>query len=155
MTQVAPARSAKQRKQDTLARLERDVDAWVATAAAEGGEPYMMPLSFLWRDGAVYVSTRATNPLARNLVATGTVQLAIGGTRDVVRVEGVSEALPDDGIPAELGDAFAVKTEFDPRAIDGLYLYFRIRPVRIQAWREVNELADRDLMRDGKWLVED
>jgi pyridoxamine 5'-phosphate oxidase-like protein len=26
-------------------------------------------------------------------------------------------------------------------------------PRRIQAWREVNELADRELMRDGRWLV--
>jgi len=26
-------------------------------------------------------------------------------------------------------------------------------PGRIQAWREVNELPDRELMRDGRWLV--
>ncbi|HZJ07730.1 MAG TPA: hypothetical protein VFD59_20040 [Nocardioidaceae bacterium] len=26
-------------------------------------------------------------------------------------------------------------------------------PRRIQAWREVNELPDRELMRDGRWLV--
>ena len=25
---------------------------------------------------------------------------------------------------------------------------------RIQAWREVNELPDRELMRDGRWLME-
>jgi catechol 2,3-dioxygenase-like lactoylglutathione lyase family enzyme len=30
---------------------------------------------------------------------------------------------------------------------------FRISPRRIQAWREVNELPDRELMRDGRWLV--
>jgi hypothetical protein len=24
---------------------------------------------------------------------------------------------------------------------------------RIQAWREVNELLDRELMRDGRWLA--
>ena len=29
----------------------------------------------------------------------------------------------------------------------------RISPRRIQAWREVNELPDRELMRDGRWLV--
>ncbi|MEV3858938.1 pyridoxamine 5'-phosphate oxidase family protein [Streptomyces sp. NPDC050095] len=154
MNKAAPARPAKQRKQDTLDRLERDVDAWVATAA-EDGQPYLMPLSFLWRDGVLYLSTRATNPLARNLLATGTAHLAIGGTRDVVRVEGVGEALGDDEISQEFGDAFAAKTGFDPRAIDQRYLYFRVRPVLIQAWREVNELADRDVMREGRWLVED
>jgi nitroimidazol reductase NimA-like FMN-containing flavoprotein (pyridoxamine 5'-phosphate oxidase superfamily) len=26
-------------------------------------------------------------------------------------------------------------------------------PRRIQAWREVDELPDRELMRDGRWLV--
>ncbi|GAA2304641.1 pyridoxamine 5'-phosphate oxidase family protein [Streptomyces kunmingensis] len=155
MTQVAPARSAKQRKQDTLARLETDIDAWVATAGPEGGRPHLMPLSFLWQDGSVYVSTRATNPLARNLVATGKVQLTLGNTRDVVRIEGESEALGEDEISPALADEFAVRTDFDPRAIDGRYLYFRIRPLLIQAWREVNELAGRDLMRDGAWLATD
>ena len=28
-----------------------------------------------------------------------------------------------------------------------------ISPRRIQAWREANELPDRELMRDGQWLV--
>jgi hypothetical protein len=31
--------------------------------------------------------------------------------------------------------------------------WFRISPRRIQAWREVNEMPDRELMRDGRWLV--
>jgi hypothetical protein len=55
-------------------------------------------------------------------------------------------------IPAETGDAFAAKTGFEPRELTG-YLYFRIRPQRIQAWREANELAGRELMRDGHWAV--
>ncbi len=46
-----PARPAKQRKLDTLNRLEHDEDVWVATASPEGGAPYLVPLSFLW-DGA-------------------------------------------------------------------------------------------------------
>jgi hypothetical protein len=33
------------------------------------------------------------------------------------------------------------------------YLYFRVTPTKIQAWREVNELKDRLLLRDGTWLV--
>ena len=44
----ASARSAAQRKQDTLARLERDVDAWIATANEGSGTPYLVPLSFWW-----------------------------------------------------------------------------------------------------------
>ncbi|MFD8570288.1 pyridoxamine 5'-phosphate oxidase family protein [Streptomyces sp. NPDC059639] len=155
MTEAAPARSAKQRKQDTLARLERDVDVWVATADPASGTPYMMPLSFLWHDGALIVSTRASNPVARNLVATGRVHLGLGRTRDVVRIEGKAEVLGDDELTPALGDAFAAKTGFDPRDLSAPYVYFRIRPSRVQAWREVNELAGRDLMRDGTWLIAD
>ena len=85
-----PARPPQQRKQDTLDRLERDVDAWVATADPGTGTPYLVPLSFLW---------------------------------------------------------------FDPRRLSGPYTYFRIHPRRLQAWREADELEDRELMRDGHWLV--
>ncbi|WP_306319486.1 MULTISPECIES: pyridoxamine 5'-phosphate oxidase family protein [unclassified Streptomyces] len=155
MSQAAPARSAKQRKQDTLDRLEREVDVWVATAGPEGGAPYMMPLSFMWLDDCVYVSTRATNPVARNLVANGQVHLGIGPTRDVVHIIGRCEALADDEVTEEFGDAFAARAGFDPREDAGAYVYFRIRPVRVQAWREANELAGRDLMRDGVWLDAD
>jgi len=31
--------------------------------------------------------------------------------------------------------------------------WFRISPQRIQAWREVDELPGRELMRDGRWLA--
>jgi hypothetical protein len=30
------------------------------------------------------------------------------------------------------------------------YRWFRISPRRIQAWREVNEMPERELMRDGR-----
>jgi hypothetical protein len=42
---------------------------------------------------------------------------------------------------------------FDPRALATPYRWFRISPRRIQAWREMNELPDRELMRDGRRLV--
>ncbi len=54
-----------------------------------------------------------------------------------------------------MGDRFAAKTGFDPRAEATRFRYFRIRPRRIQAWREANELAGRDLMLDGAWLAPD
>jgi hypothetical protein len=57
-------------------------------------------------------------------------------------------------ISQQVGDAFAVKTGFDPRQETGTYFYFRVTPQRLQAWREANELDDRDLMRDSRWLVE-
>ena len=148
-----PARTAQQRKADTLRRLENDVDTWVATADPATGVPYLVPLSFLWDGATVLISTPASSPTSRNLRATGRVRLGIGPTRDLVLIEGtVQKETAATEIPAETGDAFAVKTGFDPRELTG-YAYFQIRPQRLQAWREVNELTGRDLIRDGDWVT--
>jgi hypothetical protein len=150
-----PPRTRRQRKQDTLHRLERDTDAWVATADA-GGSPYMVPLSFLWDGGTLLVATPASSPTSRNLQATGKVRLGIGPTRDLVLVEATVQAsVAASEIPEEVGDAFAAKAGFDPRQLAGAYRYFRLRPQRLQAWREANELEGRDLMRGGAWLAPD
>ena len=149
-----PARTSKQRKRDVLDRLEHDVDAWVATADNVTGTPYLVPLSFLWDGTTALLATPASSPTGRNLQAGNTVRLGIGPTRDVVLIEATVHALAIREIPQEVGDAFAVKTGFDPRLESGTYLYFRATPQRLQAWREANELDGRDLMRDGEWLVE-
>jgi general stress protein 26 len=150
---MAPARSFEDRKRDTLHRLERDVDAWVATAAGAGGMPNLAPLSFLWDGGSIWLATPAASATSRNLQASGHVRLGIGDTRDLVLIHGTAEALTPAELTQELSDAFAVKSGFDPRQLADPYLYFRIAPRRIMAWREENELAGRDLMRAGEWLV--
>jgi hypothetical protein len=148
---ASPARPREQRKTDVLARLGNDVDAWIASAGEDG--PYLVPLSFLWDGETVVVATPAASPTGRNL-RSGRVRIGVGGTRDVVMIEGVVEvAAAASDVPADLGDAFAARTGFDPRTLRTPYLYFRVRPRRIQAWREVNELDGRELMRDGAWLV--
>jgi hypothetical protein len=147
-----PRRSRQQRMEDTQRHLEQDVDAWVATAG-EGGTPSLAPFSFLWDGAALLFAMPAAGPTARNLLASGKVRLGLGHTRDVVMIEGAAQAIATNELPAETGDAFAAKAGFDPRGLADPYLYFRIEPRRIQAWREVNELAGRDLMRDGQWIV--
>ena len=149
-----PARTSKQRKRDVLDRLEHDVDAWVATADNVTGTPYLVPLSFLWDGTTALLATPASSPTGRNLQAGNMVRLGIGPTRDVVLIEATVHALAIREISQEVGDAFAVKTGFDPRRESGTYLYFSATPQRLQAWREANELDGRDLMRDGEWLVE-
>ena len=153
---TSPPRTRQQRKQDSLRRLEDDVDAWVATADPASGSPYLVPLSFLWDGRHVLVATPSASPTSRNLQATGRVRLGIGPTRDLVLIEGVVlQAVAASQIPDQVGDAFAAKTGFDPRQLTDPYLYFRIEPRRLQAWREANELTGRELMRDGHWLVAD
>ncbi|TDV39704.1 pyridoxamine 5'-phosphate oxidase family protein [Actinophytocola oryzae] len=139
-------RTRERRRADTLHRLTEDVDAWVATAG--GDVPCLVPLSFHWDGTALYLSTLDTNPTARNIVANGRVRLTLGETRDVVLVEGVASVVDP---PADVAEAFATRTGFDPRKLPR-YPFFRVEPRLVQAWREVNEIADRDLMRDGVWI---
>jgi hypothetical protein len=73
------------------------------------------------------------------------------GRRDVLIVEGPVEAIPIGARP-ELEEAHARATGFDPRTLAEEYVYLRITPDEIQAWREANELDGRVLMRHGEWL---
>ena len=142
------ARSAEQRKSDTLSRLAADVDAWVATADAAGG-CYLLPLSFLWDGAGIIVSTPRSSVTGRNLSQGRRVRVGVGQLRDVTMIDGTAELVQDE--PTK--DAFAAKHGWDPREEAGGYAYFRIVPDRVQAWREVNELPGRTLMRDGDWLA--
>jgi hypothetical protein len=148
----ADPRSRAQRRRDTEHRLTHDIDGWVASASAEGA-PYLVPLSFDWDGEALLVATPADSPTGRNLAATRTVRLGLGHTRDVSMIEGDVEVLEMDALPQHQGDRFAARAGFDPSAQATPYRWFRISPRRIQAWREVNELADRELMRAGRWLA--
>ncbi|MGE7385775.1 pyridoxamine 5'-phosphate oxidase family protein [Streptomyces sp. NPDC004126] len=149
---TAPPRERDERLRDTRKRFEEDVDLWLASSGAPGGA-HLVPLSFLWDGTAFLVSTPRASVTGRNLLADGRVRLSLGPTRDVVIVEGTAEAVDLAGLPPGTGETFAAKTGFDPRDLDA-YQYFLVRPHRIQAWREANELRGRDLMRDGRWLEE-
>ncbi|WP_055482512.1 pyridoxamine 5'-phosphate oxidase family protein [Sphaerimonospora mesophila] len=148
----AEPRSRAQRRRDTEHRLTHDVDIWVASAS-EDGAPYLVPLSFDWDGEALLMATPVDSPTGRNLAASRTVRLGLGHTRDVTMIDGEVEVLHMDALPRERGDLFAEHTGFDPRVPATPYRWFRVFPRRIQAWREVNELPDRELMRDGHWLI--
>jgi hypothetical protein len=145
-------RSRAERRRDTEHRLAHDVDLWVASASADG-VPYLVPLSFDWDGEALLIATPAASPTGRNLAATNTVRLGLGPTRDVTMIDGDVVVLEMNALPREQGDRFVARSGFDPRELDTPYRWFRILPRRMQAWREVNELSDRTLMRDGRWLA--
>ncbi|MGY4644788.1 pyridoxamine 5'-phosphate oxidase family protein [Cellulomonas sp. URHB0016] len=145
-------RTPAQRRADTEHRLAHDVDAWVATAD-DGDTPRLTPLSFLWDGSTLLLATSVAGPTGTNLAANRSVQVGVGLTRDVVLVQGTVDVVARDALSVEEGDAFAEKTGFDPRALRSDHAYFRVLPQTVQAWREVDEHADRWLMRDGVWLV--
>lgn len=156
MTSTRPEpRTAEQRKQAVLERLQTEDDVWVATASGDG-EPCLVPLSLHWDGTAVWLATRQNNPTGRNLRETGRVRLSLAATGDVVWMEGRAETLAQEDVGAETADAYAARCGWDPRRDPGTrspYLYFRVVPTAVEAFRGVVEHPDRHLMRDGAWAV--
>ncbi len=145
---VDPARSRPERIRDTLGRLAHDVDAWFAST--DGERPWLVPLCFAWYDGRIVAATDAASRTALNLASHPDVRICLDGSRDVVLIDGrVELTTPGALAPDELA-VLTAKLESDPRTWADVAL--RVTPVRIQAWREENELAGRLLMRDGAWL---
>jgi hypothetical protein len=157
VTRAAP-RSAAERKADTLAKLHTPaIDAWVASASvSDGGSPqaHLVPLSLAWIDERVVLAVESRSPTARNIRRYGSARLAVGPTRDVVMIDAVLEGAVDvSDAPPALAQGFADQADWDPRAAGDGYLFLVLRPDRIQAWREANEIAGRTLMRGGSWIV--
>jgi len=150
---MAPPRTLEQRTADTLALLaEPEADIWVATASAVGGA-HLVPLSYGWTGDRIVLSTDSSMVTARNLVNSGKARLGTGGTRDVVMIDAELESVhPVGDVPEDVATSFVSQSDWDPRPQGDPFVFLVLRPVRIQAWREANELAGRTLMRDGAWL---
>jgi hypothetical protein len=143
-------RPTSQRIQNTRDTLRSEVDLWVASAS-KSGDAYLIPLSFTWDGSHVIIATPRRSITARNLLRAGWARLALGPTRDVVIVEGLVDEVDVTKQPA-LADAHAARVGFEARDEPDPYVYLRVTPRRIQAWRNPAELPDRDVMRDGVWL---
>jgi Pyridoxamine 5'-phosphate oxidase len=154
----AEPRTGERRKADTLARLTAPAaDVWVATATADTGgraSPYLVPLSLAWIDERVVLATETDSVTARNITSQRRVRLGLGPTRDVVMIDAELEQVYGlDEVPADLAARYAAQADWDPRESGGEMRYLVLRPVRIQAWQEVNELPGRTLMRGGAWIT--
>ncbi|MFI9756863.1 pyridoxamine 5'-phosphate oxidase family protein [Streptomyces sp. NPDC051963] len=152
MTITGSPRSPERRKQDVLARLEREEDIWVATADADG-VPFLVALWFVWDGESLWMSTRITNPTGRNLRDGARTRPAFGDTRDVVLIDGDVETFGAQDVPAAASAAFEAKHGWDPVKDSPSYAYFRVRPRAVQALHGVHEMPGRHLMRDGVWVV--
>ena len=147
-----PPRDRHQRIQDTLAKLtEPAMDVWVATSSAAG--PYLVPLSLAWVEERVVVAVEGSSRTASNLDGTGTARLALGPTRDVVVIDArLERSVPVAAAPG-LAAQYVQQADWDPRTAGDSYRFLVLRPQRIQAWREADEIPGRTLMRAGSWLT--
>jgi len=151
---MGPPRSPAQRKQDVLAKLAaQGDDVWVASASADG-QAHLVPLSLAWDGDRVVLAAEEAAVTVRNVRASGRARLGLGPTRDVVMMDVVLDGVVDlASAPPDALRAYVEQAGWDPRGAGDDYVLLILRPTRIQAWREANEIAGRTLMRDGTWLV--
>ncbi|MFE0352673.1 pyridoxamine 5'-phosphate oxidase family protein [Streptomyces nigra] len=153
MHTTGPARrEAAERRRDTLERLAVERDVWVSTAHPDHG-PHQVPLWFMWDGQAVWMCTDATSATARNVRAEPRIRLALPDTFDVVLLRGEAECFLEQEVPADAAEAFTAKFGWDPRTEEGSFVYLRVAPTTVRAWRGEPELRGRVIMRDGRWLA--
>lgn len=145
-------RSLEERRVHALAQLTTPhADAWVASASLDG-VAHLVPLSLAWDGERIVLATEESTVTAQNIIEAGWARLGLGGTRDVVMVDADLEEVVAIEADDDIAERFADQADWDPRdAADGM-IFLVLRPDRVQVWREVNEIADRTIMRNGEWL---
>ncbi len=151
---TATARTGPQRRADTIAKLEEvGADTWVATASS-AGSAHLVPLSYSWDGACIVLAAEASSLTVRNVRSAGRARLGFGPTRDVVIIDAELDRILDAVDAAAEGTArgYADQAGWDPRHESAPHVFVLLRPRRVQAWREANELEGKLLMRDGEWV---
>jgi hypothetical protein len=150
---MSEGRTVEQRKADTLTVLNRQRDLWLATADT-GGKPHLIAVSAWWDGNHVIIATAAASRTARNLDSNGIARLALGSTDDVIVIDAaVADNVKVHDADAKLAAGFTAAVGWDPRDINADWVFFRLTPARIQAYRGYDELEGRDVMLVGRWLA--
>jgi hypothetical protein len=145
-------RDTATRKKDVLAALEAQGHYWLVTAEL-GGRPHVIGVSGWWDDGQIVVATVGSSRTARNMAMNPLVKLAHGDPADAIVIEAQmidSRAVEDS---SDLAAGFAAAVGWDPREVGGGWMFFRLRPTRIQAFRGYDEIQDRDVMVRSRWVI--
>src|SRR5437879_13217256 len=82
------------------------------------------------------------------------VRVARGAPSDAIVIDAQmidSRAVEDS---ADLAGGFAAAVGWDPREVGGGWMFFRLRPTRIQAFRGYDEIEDRAVMVRSRWVVD-
>ena len=145
-------RDLRTRKADVLEALEKQKDVWLASADP-AGRPHLIAVSAWWDGDELVIATRAASKTARNLAMNPVVKVARGAPSDAILIDAQvvdSRAVEDS---AELCGGFSAAVGWDPREEGEGWMFYRLRPIRIQAYRGYGELEGRDVMKGSRWLV--
>ena len=144
-------RDAAARKADVIAALEKQ-GSYFLVSADVAGRPHVIAVSAWWDGHQLVVTTNGSSRTARNLAMNPLVKLAGGDPSDAVIIDAQvidSSAVEDS---AELAGGFHDAMGWDPREMNG-WMFYRLRPTRIQAFRGYDEIEGRDVMVRSRWLA--
>lgn len=145
-------RDTATRKADALEMLEKHGDMWLSSADRYG-KPHLIAVSAWWDGRDVVIATTEDSRTAANLAPGNEARLAAGTPADVVMVDAeVIESVPA-GEADQVAAGFAGAVGWDPREVGKDWVFFRLRPSRIQAYRGYDEVKGRDVMRGSEWLA--
>jgi hypothetical protein len=145
-------RDVATRKADVMEALGGQTDLWIASADL-AGRPHLIAVSAWWDGAEVVIATTATSRTAKNLGANPVVRLAHGSPADAIVIDArLVEVRPAHEAP-DLARGFAGAVGWDPREVGPGWTFYRLKPVRIQAYRGYDELEGRDVMRGSEWLA--
>jgi hypothetical protein len=148
---MTSTRSVEARKKDVLEALEQQGHYWLATAEV-GGRPHVIGVSALWDGSQFVVTTLGSSKTARNMAMSPQVELAHGDPSDAIVIQaGVIDSAGVEDSP-ELASDWKAAMGWDPREMDG-WMFFRLRPTRIQAFRGYDEIEGRDVMIRSRWVI--
>ncbi len=139
------------RKKDVLEVLEQQGHYWLSTAEV-GGRPHVIGVSALWDAGQLVITTLGSSRTARNMAVNPAVVLAHGDPSDAIVIQAavIDSAAVEDS--ADLAAGWKAAMGWDPREMEG-WMFYRLRPTRIQAFRGYDEIEGRDVMVRSRWLV--
>jgi hypothetical protein len=115
-------------------RLGTARNYWVCTTSA-GGAPHARPVWAVWLAQLLCFSTDAGSAKGRNIARDPRVTVHLDSGSDVVILEGVAEALPED-LTEALAQAYERK--YDWRVTVGDSGWYAVRPARAYAWSEAS-----------------
>jgi len=147
-----PQRDAATRKKDVLAVLESQSHYFLATSPING-RPHIIAVSGWW-DGEdeLVVATLGTSVTAKNMAMNPVVSLVHGTPDDaiVIQAQMLDSVAVDEA--ADIARDWEKAMGWDAREMDG-WLFFRLRPTRIQAFRGYDEIGGRDVMVRSSWVI--
>jgi hypothetical protein len=134
-----------------LAALDKQGQYWLVSADV-AGRPHVIAVSGWWDGHEVVLTTNGSSVTARNLAMNPVVKLVGGDPSDAIVIDAQvidSSAVEDS---AELAGGYEAAMGWDPREMDG-WMFYRLRPTRIQAFRGYEEIEGRDVMLRSRWVV--